>query len=333
MNWNKTDLHAIAKSLNYRDWDEIRQAVTDQLNLPKPTPKELVCLAGYVSKPKVSFQLLEHAIKLEHKINHNELPLPKQVDFCQSIGKKKGFLLLLNGNAHSPSSLIATFNCVDCGSEFTVDLNPARGFGEFDIPACKPCKKSIVHKCSTYRDKYEKTMVDKYGAKRPLQTTTIHNKFVATMQERYGVNYSAESPVLYAKAMASRHSLWATSQLEHAVATAVTNLFKDKVVSSCLGSERPKVFVSKSGKYLYPDIVVDNQLAIEVFGDYWHGNPNIYTPEAIVAHDMFAMKQWEEDAIRLNLLRSQGLQVLVIWEQDWHKNSNSILEKVKSCLK
>jgi hypothetical protein len=76
------------------------------------------------------------------------------------------------------------------------------------------------------------------------------------------------------------------------------------------------------------DILVGNKI-IEVFGDYWHANPNVLSLKRKPKEYTDRMELIREnDEARLNYIRNKGFSVLVVWENDWRNN----LEKTKQVI-
>lgn len=72
--------------------------------------------------------------------------------------------------------------------------------------------------------------------------------------------------------------------------------------------------------YQYDFIIKNTNILIEVDGDYWHGNPNIYKELNHIQID----KQ-EKDKIKEEYAKQYGYKVIRIWEQEL-KNINKINE-------
>jgi very-short-patch-repair endonuclease len=67
---------------------------------------------------------------------------------------------------------------------------------------------------------------------------------------------------------------------------------------------------------------------VELFGDYWHCNPNKYAASYVHPHrKLTANEMWEYDANRIQRLESYGYRVYVIWESDIKKRG------IEECLK
>lgn len=75
---------------------------------------------------------------------------------------------------------------------------------------------------------------------------------------------------------------------------------------------------------------------IEFYGDYWHGNPNIYCSEDIISFPkqkkIPAKEIWERDARRIDAIKSIGVDVLIIWEKDYRLNKEIVIQQAFNWL-
>lgn len=86
------------------------------------------------------------------------------------------------------------------------------------------------------------------------------------------------------------------------------------------------------GRY-YFDIKIDN-LLIEVNGDYWHANPEIYAADSIIVYPGHKKKSaktvWKRDLKKRLEANNQGYKVLYLWESDIKtKSPELILKEIK----
>lgn len=73
----------------------------------------------------------------------------------------------------------------------------------------------------------------------------------------------------------------------------------------------------------------DKNLIVEMFGDYWHMNPDVYPPDAINLYAKKTAKQiWDRDARKIETLRSIGYDVVVVWERDWRLKKELIMKEI-----
>jgi hypothetical protein len=79
--------------------------------------------------------------------------------------------------------------------------------------------------------------------------------------------------------------------------------------------------------------VVDNNKIIEFYGDYWHANPTKYKTESIISfgrgESKTAQEIWDKDHNRLEILKKEGYDVLIIWEHEWRTEKLNCVEKIK----
>lgn len=84
---------------------------------------------------------------------------------------------------------------------------------------------------------------------------------------------------------------------------------------------RQKLLVMKSGKRYHADAYVTSTNTVYEFnGDYWHGNPQKYKPEAIneKTGESFGIL-FEQTKIKLKELLENGYNVISVWESDFTK--------------
>jgi hypothetical protein len=116
------------------------------------------------------------------------------------------------------------------------------------------------------------------------------------------------------------------SKISMELFNTLNELNSDKVFY--YGKNEKFILTSKNKKKgYYIDFLYENKI-IEFNGDFWHFNPNIYLPEDFVMlmnKKTIAKEIWEEDKIKLNLLKSLGYDVLVIWESDYKTNKENII--------
>ena len=84
-----------------------------------------------------------------------------------------------------------------------------------------------------------------------------------------------------------------------------------------------------SGKIF--DIYVPKfNLLIEYNGDYWHCNPIKYSSDYInIKKNKTAKEIWDYDNNKLDLAKNKNYNFEVIWETDYKKNKEIILEIIK----
>lgn len=90
-----------------------------------------------------------------------------------------------------------------------------------------------------------------------------------------------------------------------------------------------------SSKCFYIDYVLFNKV-IEFNGDYFHANPNIYNETNYIAKSgcgKTVKDIWEYDKNRLDAISKAGYKVKVVWESDYHKNPEKVIDECVEFLK
>jgi G:T-mismatch repair DNA endonuclease (very short patch repair protein) len=87
--------------------------------------------------------------------------------------------------------------------------------------------------------------------------------------------------------------------------------------------------------FLKPDFVYNKKI-IEFYGDYWHCNPNLYDPGKIVRRGnkkYRASSIWKIDAWREKILKDSGYEVMIVWENEYNRDPEEIVNKCYNYLK
>ena len=92
-------------------------------------------------------------------------------------------------------------------------------------------------------------------------------------------------------------------------------------------------FAKKGHKTMFVDFYcASSKKIIEFAGNYWHGNPALYQPNFYNTRTKCTAKELYENTIKRNQILEEvhGCKVLLIWESDYTKDKESVIEK---CLK
>jgi hypothetical protein len=100
----------------------------------------------------------------------------------------------------------------------------------------------------------------------------------------------------------------------------------DAIKSSGLDVEvqKPLSFSFDGTKWKLYDICFGYKI-IEVHGRYWHADPRLYNPNDVVIGRL-ASEIWEKDRLKIESAKSQGYDVVVIWEDDYHANPELVIK-------
>lgn len=82
-------------------------------------------------------------------------------------------------------------------------------------------------------------------------------------------------------------------------------------------------------KKVFIDFVIMNNIAIEIFGDFWHANPNYFFPTDKIFLTHTAEDIWKKDFERLNVISSEFPISIIIWENEIISNKHRIVNFLK----
>lgn len=140
---------------------------------------------------------------------------------------------------------------------------------------------------TAWNKELEKELQPFYGKK---HKPDYYSKKEKTVLEKYGVNCALE------------------------LAKQSPRSKKEKLLENILKGYQPNI---KIGKYKPDYVNKDTMSIIEVYGNYWHCNPNMF--EADFYHPQLkktAKEKWDLDSQRIQYLESLGYDVTIIWESD-----------------
>jgi G:T-mismatch repair DNA endonuclease (very short patch repair protein) len=121
-----------------------------------------------------------------------------------------------------------------------------------------------------------------------------------------------------------------------AIAAAPTRLSKEHAKFKQFMEERGVVGFSSEQRI--DRCIVDElngDLIIEYYGDYYHGNPNIYSENDTIRYEdrnLYVWEKWEEDARRTARLESLGYKVYVVWGKDFKTDPYAVIDDIKQWI-
>ena len=221
--------------------------------------------------------------------------------------------------------------------------------------------RSMYYTTDEYRQKFQDGMFKSYGLtgiNSPCQVEEIGQKIKDTMLKNHGYSsflsrgphYSAITEVMMEKfgvenlfhdgdwqIQYQRINVTGFSKLEQNIIKElmeqidfgdITYFTSDEKTSKSFHNNKP-------GRNYLTDFYSESKgIVIEVLGNYWHCNPNIYSPDFYnkTTHK-YASEIWEKDEERKVFFEKEmKLIYFVIWEQDWYKNKEDIIFKIKNIV-
>lgn len=159
------------------------------------------------------------------------------------------------------------------------------------------------------RQKHEASLLSKYGVTNSFLIPHVREKRSARRKER-DENLTAEQRRLLTQK--ARESVKYESSLEVRVRKCLVEMGEDFIAHQFLWG------------YNF-DVMIRGKVLIEVNGDFWHANPNIYKESDILLGDLTAKKIWAKDKRKVDKALSEGYRVITLWESDLQRITDEAL--------
>lgn len=179
-----------------------------------------------------------------------------------------------------------------------------------------------------------------YGVDNPSQLETVKEKKKSTFIEHYGVDniwkteeykqftrerwnsYDAEEKTKYLLGLFDRRKNGTVSNLEK----RVMGILKDIGI--------PFESQYRIGKYFhrYDIRISDTKILLEVNGDFWHANPELYKEDDILnfseTNKPRAKDIWKKDQKNAEIANKNGFKVLYLWEKETLNKTDIEITKI-----
>jgi len=192
------------------------------------------------------------------------------------------------------------------------------------------------------RQKYKETVRNTYGVDNVSQSQHVKDRKLSVSRERYGVDNPSQRPEIISKIKDTMFINYGVTNARYLPRYRgnTTLSVPHRKISNWLTSvgiehenEKPNLFpkpVAANNRIYSPivDIWIDAyNTVIEIYGDYWHANPNIYYASDVI--HLFiglttAQEIWDIDSHRQSHIESFGVKVIVLWENDIKKSFDDI---------
>lgn len=204
-----------------------------------------------------------------------------------------------------------TNSCIDCG--VTCDKrcqrcqscsNKINGKSrDRHLNHCKKCGVEITKK--KYKYCHACSMQERWN------NEEYSKKTILSMRKSFDIRW--EDPSFRKKVVKILTTSFGTSKLEKRVAK----------IGNQYGFQ-PSIVV---GRYLSDLMHLDKKIIVEVNGDYWHCNPNLWKADELhPLKKMTAQEVWDKDNKREDYLTSLGYTICIIWEADIIKGKNKFIQ-------
>ena len=152
---------------------------------------------------------------------------------------------------------------------------------------------------------------ERTGYAHPSQDPTIKERKFKTKMTHY---LNCEIKLGYVK-----------SKAETEIYNFICTFYTGEIKQNCHG-----IIANKELDIYFPNL----HKAIEYNGTYWHADPRFYNDiNKIIRKNVTVNDVWNRDREKRVLCENNNIELLVIWEYDYKKNKNIILEKIRNFIK
>jgi hypothetical protein len=194
-------------------------------------------------------------------------------------------------------------------------------------------------------------MLAKYGVTRPYKSGILLEKAQQTMLKRHGAKFSMQVPSIVEKHAKSMIENWGRDNFFRGVnawemfsnyplkergfvsklETDVANIFLTIFGDDCCSCLTKKHKICHDGKYYSPDLYDQSRnLIIEVNGDFFHANPDVYDASKTFNRGLSFddVRKCEDD--RYDVLKKHSKFTYIIWEFDWKNRRDDIIQMLET---
>lgn len=187
-----------------------------------------------------------------------------------------------------------------------------------------------------YREKqrYKKSKqryIDEFGEEQGLKIfNEINKKKVQSLenfQRRYGKEEGLKRYRSYVEGHRKGFSDVASNLFEQ-----IESLVSTDNVSFLYLPKNSELLLEKiGGFYKYDFCIPELKFIIEFNGDVFHGNPQLFNESDCpnpFDKTITAKQMWSNDKVKIDLAKSKGFDVMVIWERDYRNDPEAIVESI-----
>jgi len=91
----------------------------------------------------------------------------------------------------------------------------------------------------------------------------------------------------------------------------------------------------KKTNFIVDELNESRKIVIEIYGDFWHANPNIYKKNETIPHpnkSRLSNEIWSYDIMREKIIKDMGYKIFIIWELDFNSNKKELIAEIREWM-
>lgn len=182
---------------------------------------------------------------------------------------------------------------------------------------------SQFSKNSTSRLKWEKRLFEEQGITNVFQRKEVIEKIQQTNIKKYGVKYYTLTK--------QYNQLYKNHGRLSKIHKQISNVLNQLHII-----HKNEQIIKINDKVFIVDILCENNVVIEIYGDRWHLNPLIYKENDLINHlwlnkkygPLYARDVWKIQNEKILILKQNNYYPFIIWQYDIKHNFNFIKEQI-----
>lgn len=193
------------------------------------------------------------------------------------------------------------------------------------------------------KQKYKKSKqryIDEFGEFQGLKIFKEINKKKVQNLENFQRKYGEKDGLRRYRSYVEEHQKGFSNIASNLFAQIESLVKNDRVSFLYLPKNSELLLESKSRFYKYDFCIPELKFIIEFNGDIFHGNPQLFNEsDCPNPYDktLTAKQMWLNDKEKIDLARSKGFDVMIIWERDYRENPETsignIIKTIREKLK
>lgn len=187
-----------------------------------------------------------------------------------------------------------------------------------------------------YREKqrYKKSKqryIDEYGEEQGLKIFKEINKKKVQNLENFQRKYGEEEGLRRYKSFVESHQKGFSNIASNLFAQIESLMNNYRVSFLYLPKNSELLLENKSRFYKYDFCIPELKFIIEFNGDIFHGNPQLFNESDCpnpFDRTLTVKQMWLNDKEKVDLAKSKGFDVMVIWERDYRKDPEIIVNNI-----
>lgn len=320
----------------------------------------------------INFLSLLNDIVIEEKESkQGKIFKKKYFNWFAIINNEKHALNLSRSDLQYVKRELNTY-CKSCGKfigkKYISQIFEMKFSNEYEINDQCPCeckKCAATNNAIKGQDKSKQTCLKKYGVEYSFQSENNKQKSIKTKIEKYGENWkyiqasrmfryserdengkliyhNGYNPETRRKMVEGWKKTVANKPIEEIqkwrakIIGKTTSKICTEFLNNLSNILNEKIQHEKAVGTKYIDGYIENKLLIEFYGNYWHCNPLMYNKDdKILQHKKLINVNdiWKSDSLRNQYILSIiNLPLIIIWEQSYINNKNSVINEIKNNL-